>query len=895
MVSFRQMFLMIIVVVVSLLHCCKVGFFCIVADAKELDDWKVLVVEHGERYRTQIGKYAGEDGGEKKNKLGVLEKFRALLDLIKPSTSRRRTLAESASLSPWPAPAPSPFPSGGGPIESPAYPPAPPRPIPPHLRRPLPQRTHPLKQHEIQKRKHEKGGTFKKILVPVVVSTASGIGFVVCVVGVFCLCVRIKKRKKNGETPSFKRKKGKSQSSTRKVSVNPTLDFLYLNSLGVDLERQNSVKEIQETDLNDHNGGLLEEEVKRSIETETSHDWDNASKEIVSVHENDDEQTVNSVSALPVVVINGHDDTSDDDESFHSVGVGSSQHSNPRLSNASSASGSVNVGSSQRFSEHKLDIPESSGNDFGITTPPPPPPPPPPLPQFTNKRLHTQSTPETTANLQTLSSQLCEKICEKISSKPSLPINVPNTQEDGSKSLPRPPPPPPLPTQQLQVAGMNKTPPPPLSLDFTERRPLGKDGAPLPKLKPLHWDKVRATPDRTMVWDKIRTSSFELDEEMIESLFGYTMQSSTKNEEGKSKTPSPGKHLLEPKRLQNFTILLKALNATADQICSALGKGEGLCLQQLEALVKMVPTKEEELKLSSYKGAVDELGSAEKFLRALVGVPFAFQRAEAMLYRETFEDEVVHLRNSFSMLEEACKELKSSRLFLKLLEAVLKTGNRMNVGTIRGGAKAFKLDALLKLSDVKGTDGKTTLLHFVVQEISRSEGIRVSDSIMGRIMNQRSNKNQTPEEKEEDYRRMGLDLVSGLNTELRNVKKTATIDLEGLFISVTNLRDGLGQLRCLASEKLKGDEENRAFVSSMSSFLRYGEKSLEELREDEKRIMERVGEIAEYFHGDVRGDDKNPLRIFVIVRDFLGMLDHVCRELRCFRVPNSPSPLAPFR
>lgn len=387
---------------------------------------------------------------------------------------------------------------------------------------------------------------------------------------------------------------------------------------------------------------------------------------------------------------------------------------------------------------------------------------------------------------------------------------------------------------------------------------------------------------------------FRLDEEMIESLFGYTMQSSTKNEEGKSKTPSPGKHLLEPKRLQNFTILLKALNATADQICSALGKGEGLCLQQLEALVKMVPTKEEELKLRSYKGAVDELGSAEKFLRALVGVPFAFQRAEAMLYRETFEDEVVHLRNSFSMLEEACKELKSSRLFLKLLEAVLKTGNRMNVGTIRGGAKAFKLDALLKLSDVKGTDGKTTLLHFVVQEISRSEGIRVSDSIMGRIMNQRSNKNRTPEEKEEDYRRMGLDLVSGLNTELRNVKKTATIDLEGLVTSVSNLRDGLGQLSCLASEKLKGDEENRAFVSSMSSFLRYGEKSLEELREDEKRIMERVGEIAEYFHGDVRGDEKNPLRIFVIVRDFLGMLDHVCRELRCVRVPNSPSPLAPF-
>jgi hypothetical protein len=45
----------------------------------------------------------------------------------------------------------------------------------------------------------------------------------------------------------------------------------------------------------------------------------------------------------------------------------------------------------------------------------------------------------------------------------------------------------------------------------------------------------------------------------------------------------------------------------------------------------------------------------------------------------------------------------------------------MNVGTNWGQAKAFKLDSLLKLADGKGTDGKTTLLHFVVQEIVRSE------------------------------------------------------------------------------------------------------------------------------------------------------------------------------
>ncbi|KAF3586383.1 hypothetical protein F2Q69_00032355 [Brassica cretica] len=291
MVYFRQIFLMIIVVAISL-QCCSIS-----AD---------------ERYRTQIGKLVGEDGGEKR-KFAVLEKFRALLDLIKPSTPRRRNLAAS----PWPAPSPSPYPNGG-PVESPAYSPAPQRPIPPHLRRP-----HPPGQHEIQSRKHEKGGVF----VPLVVSTACGIGFVVCVVVVLCLCSRV--RKKNGKTLSFKRKQRKSQ----KVSINPTLDFLYLNSVGVDLERQSSVL-VKETENHDE---LREEEVKTSVETEILLDSDNAgsysTKEIVSVQE----KTEHSVSA------------SEDEESFHSVGDGS-QYSNPRLSNASSSS----VSASHRDLETKM-------------------------------------------------------------------------------------------------------------------------------------------------------------------------------------------------------------------------------------------------------------------------------------------------------------------------------------------------------------------------------------------------------------------------------------------------------------------------------------------------------------------------------------------------------------
>lgn len=40
-------------------------------------------------------------------------------------------------------------------------------------------------------------------------------------------------------------------------------------------------------------------------------------------------------------------------------------------------------------------------------------------------------------------------------------------------------------------------------------------------------------------------------------------------------------------------------------------------------------------------------------------------------------------------------------------------------GTQRGAAAGFKLDTLLKLADVKGTDRKTSLLHFVIMQARR--------------------------------------------------------------------------------------------------------------------------------------------------------------------------------
>ena len=193
---------------------------------------------------------------------------------------------------------------------------------------------------------------------------------------------------------------------------------------------------------------------------------------------------------------------------------------------------------------------------------------------------------------------------------------------------------------------------------------------------------------------------------------------------------------------------------------------------------------------------------------------------------------------------------------MRLLEAVLKTGNRMNVGTTRGGAKAFKLNALLKLADVKGTDGKTTLLHFVVQEIVRSEGPTKAD--------------------DHDSRLRALELVSDLSSELHSVKKTASIDFTVLSNGAKNLSSGLAQLH----ELLLRSCMDESFKETMGSFSEHAARVMEELKEEEGRALGFARDITEYFHGEMDKEEKNPLGIFVTVRDFLDSLDRICKEIR---------------
>ena len=388
----------------------------------------------------------------------------------------------------------------------------------------------------------------------------------------------------------------------------------------------------------------------------------------------------------------------------------------------------------------------------------------------------------------------------------------------------------------------------------------------------------------------------------METLFGYTANQKPpemNNKPGASSSSNSALPtqivILEPRKSQNTAIILRSLAVSRREILDALLEGQGLTADTLEKLTKISPTPEEEAKILQFDGNPTKLADAESFLyHILKVVPSAFMRFNAMLFRINYDPEILHLKESLQTLELACKELRSRGLFLKLLEAVLKAGNKMNAGTARGNAQGFNLSALRRLSDVKSIDGKTTLLHFVVEQVVYSEGRRLGinqNNSLDRSNSQRgknsdpNSENQTEKEekekgkdKEKEYLMLGLPVLGGLSTELSNVKKAAAIDHDSFINMCSTLTACVSEIRQLVAHCSNGEKDR--FVQEIKGFLEECEEELKVVREEQTRVMELVKRTTEYYQaGTSKGKEGQSLLLFLIVKDFLVMVDQACQDI----------------
>ncbi|XP_027346265.1 formin-like protein 8 isoform X1 [Abrus precatorius] len=570
-----------------------------------------------------------------------------------------------------------------------------------------------------------------------------------------------------------------------------------------------------------------------------------------------------------------------------------------------------------KSSTSHLNIPPGDDEPYKITRIPPPPsastlpPTIPSLPASVGVAIKgvqkpdsptESSTPPPPASPSTPPSTSFSAVPKMSSSTPARP--PPPMPE--RKSPAAPPAPPPIP------ARMSPAPPPPppssksrpASVEMPVIKQRNSSGKGMPdtssdqvKLKPLHWDKVNTNADHSMVWDKVDRGSFRVDQDLMEALFGY-VATNRRSPKGKSHSTIPRKDesapaakifLLDPRKSQNIAIILKSLAVSQSNILDALIDGKGLNADTLEKLSRVSPTEEEQSLILEYKGDPERLAAAESFLhRILKAVPSAFKRLNAMLFRLNYDYEIQEIKESLQTIELGCKEMKSKGLFVKLLEAVLKAGNRMNAGTARGNAQAFNLASLRKLSDVKSTNGKTTLLHFVVEEVVRSEGKRIARNHIGnlsRSSSRSSNDNEnyesnaaSNEQIAREHVTLGLPIVGGISSEFSNVKKAAQIDYSNLVGSISALSTRLVEIQELVSKC--GSGEAGYFVKEMGDFIGNAREELKFVRDKQASVMQLIKKTTQYYQGGASKDTaEDSLQLFVIVKDFLGMVDQTCIEI----------------
>ena len=364
------------------------------------------------------------------------------------------------------------------------------------------------------------------------------------------------------------------------------------------------------------------------------------------------------------------------------------------------------------------------------------------------------------------------------------------------------------------------------------------------KVKMLHWDKLQAHALRGTVWEHAGAGDTGVNLKDLETLFALEDLSKKKSSvaaaDGKPKVVS----LIDPKRSLNISIQLAGIRMPFKQIKAALLSmdDETLKVDQLNILALAVPTTEEISLLRSYPGDKSMLATVEQYFLQVMPIPRLGARIAALVFKGTAESNLRKVTEEYELVAAAAADLKNCARFVTVLEGILAVGNHLNGGTYRGQARGFRLETLLRLTDVKAVDRKTSLLHFVAKELKKS----------------------APE-------------VEFLADELASVKRAAALHLDGTKETLESVAKGLASvndevLRAAgvnpgSSKAEQSEETHDRFRDVMVPFAEEAEKALANAQALEASARDAMRSATEFFGEPLKLD--NGGRIFKLVADFL--------------------------
>nr|XP_014333775.1 PREDICTED: formin-like protein 1 [Bos mutus] len=375
--------------------------------------------------------------------------------------------------------------------------------------------------------------------------------------------------------------------------------------------------------------------------------------------------------------------------------------------------------------------------------------------------------------------------------------------------------------QELQVPP--PPPPPPGGPTDAQAGPDSEMGPGVKAKKPiqtkfrmplLNWVALKPNQITGTVFTELNDEKVlqELDMSDFEEQFktksqGPSVDLSALKSKAAQKAPSKAM-LIEANRAKNLAITLRKGNLGADRICQAIETYDlqTLGLDFLELLTRFLPTEYERSLITRFEREqrpIEELSEEDRFMLRFSRIPRLPERMNTLTFLGNFPDTAQMLMPQLNAIIAASMSIKSSDKLRQILEIVLAFGNYMN-SSKRGAAYGFRLQSLDALLEMKSTDRKQTLLHYLVKVIA------------------------------EKYPQL-----TGFHSDLHFLDKAGSVSLDSVLGDVRSLQRGL---ELTQREFVRQDD-----CVVLKEFLRVNSPVMDKLLADSKTAQEAYESVVEYF------------------------------------------------